>query len=240
MSTKKLVLAAAMIAAAAFAPARAADNLPTKAPALPYQYPTTKCGLYYGLDAGGSTGAVANSVAGTQMTQGYFGLTVGWACPVGTVGFWYADADFDFHNINGGNTQGLSLFSGPALFKQRFGFGMPFDKLVAAIPGLAQLQSQLPAVPLPAGQNVVSSNASIYLATTWDDVGAKYGLQNFQTYEFGLDVGISVKTLISDGMVLEPYVEMLIPSTAQCIGQAIAGGCIRQTNRTMAGVKWLF
>lgn len=238
---KKIILAAAF-AASLFAPALAADNLPTKAPALPYQYPTAKCGFYYGVDGGGSTGAIANSVAGTQMTQGYIGLTVGWSCPAGAVGFWYTDADFDFHNINGGNTAGLSAFSGPALFKQRFGFGMPFDKLIAAIPGLSQLQSQLPSISglLPSGQNVVSSNASVYLATTWDDVGAKFGLQNFQTFEFGLDVGISMKTLVSNGMVLEPYVEMLIPSTAQCIGRSIVGGCIKETNRTMAGVKWLF
>ncbi len=238
---KKNVFLLAALAASFALPALAAD-LPTKAPALPYQYPTAKCGLYYGVDAGGSTGAIANSVAGTQMTQGYVGLTVGWSCPAGTVGFWYADADFDFHNINGGNTQGLSAFGGPALFKQRFGFGMPFDKLIAAIPGLSQLQSQLPSISnaLPTGQNVVSSNASLYLSPTWDDVGAKLGLQNFQTFEFGLDVGISVKTLISNGMVLEPYVQTLLPNTAQCIGRAIVGGCIRETNRTMAGVKWLF
>jgi hypothetical protein len=233
MKSKILILALGLIASPVFA-----ADLPVKAPA--YQYPTSKCGLYYGVDTGGSTGAVANSVAGTQMTQGYVGLTVGWTCPAGVVGFWYVDGDFDFYNINGGTTQGMSLFSGPVLLKQRFGFGIPINEIIAAIPGLTALQAALPALPLPIGQSVVTAKPSIYLATTWDDVGAKFGLQNFQTVEFGLDVGLSVKTRITDGIVLEPYVEYLIPSTAKCIGTAIVGGCVKETNRTMAGVKWLF
>ena len=234
---KKIIIVAALAALVSL-PALAAD-LPVKA--TPYQYPTTHCGLYYGVDAGGATGAVANAVAGTQMTQGLIGLTVGWTCPAGAVGFWYADADFDFHNVNGGTTNGISLFSGPMFLRQRFGFGMPVDQLVAAIPGLSSLQNALPALnPLPAGVKVTTSNPSIYFATTWDDVGAKLGLQNFQEVMFGLDVGISTKVRISNGIVMEPYAEYLIPSTARCIGVAIVGGCIKETNRLMAGVKTLF
>ena len=223
------------------APAFAAD-LPTKAPAqTAYQYPTTRCGLYYGVDAGGSSGAVSNAAAGTNMDQGYVGVTIGYTCPAGALGFWYVDGDFDFHNVNGGTTEGLSAFGGPMLLKQRFGFGIPVNQIVAAIPGLASLQNALPALnPLPAGQTITTTNPSIYLATTWDDVGAKLGLQNFKTLEFGLDVGLSTKVRISNGIVMEPYAEYLIPSTAKCIGTAIVGGCITEKNRIMAGVKTLF
>jgi hypothetical protein len=231
----------AVITAFLMAVPAAASDLPTKAPATAYKYPTTKCGLYYGVDAGGATGAVANAVAGTQMTQGMIGLNVGWTCPVGTVGFWYIDGDFDFHNINGGTTNGLSLFSGPIFLRQRFGVGMPIDQLIAAIPGLSQLQNAVPSInPLPAGVTVTTSNPSIYLAPTWDDVGAKLGLQNFQEIMFGLDIGTSTKIRLSNGIVMEPYAEYLIPSTAKCIGVAIVGGCVKETNRVMAGVKTLF
>jgi hypothetical protein len=233
-------LLAAIAALIAF-PALAGDVNPPATKAPSYQYPTTKCGMYYGVDAGGSSGAVANTAAGTNMDQGYAGLTVGYTCPTGTLGFWYVDGDFDFHNINGGNTAGVSLFSGPVFLRQRFGFGIPFNQIIAAIPGLASLQNALPALnPLPAGQTVVTSNPSIYLATTWDDVGAKLGLQNFQAIEFGLDVGLSVKVRISNGIVMEPYAEYLIPSTAKCIGVSVVGGCIKETSRLMIGTKTLF
>src|ERR1700750_1171095 len=89
-----------VLIASLFATAALAADLPVKAPALAYNYPTTKCGLYYGVNTTGSTGAVENAVVGTQATSAGIGLDVGYTCPVGA-GFWFTDASVDFQNFNG-------------------------------------------------------------------------------------------------------------------------------------------
>lgn len=216
--------------------ARAADLATKAVPTVqPVSYPTTKCGMYLGLDTKGATGTVENAAVGTQMVQGAIGLTIGYTCPT-SFGYMFGDADFDFANVNG-SQNGLSL-TGPAVFEQRFGVGLPMNQLIALVPWLSQLESAVPSLqPLPSGVSVVTSNPNIYLATSWDDVGAQYGLQNFKTFEFSLNFGTGNKIRLSNGIVMEPYIEYEIPGTARCIGMLVTGGCIKEQNRTRVGVK---
>lgn len=233
---KRILLAAvaAIISSSAFA-----ADLPTKAPpVVSYQYPSKKCGLYYGIDTKGTVGTVANAAVGTTATGGAIGLTVGWTCPVGA-GYWYIDGDFDFANFNG-SSNGFAV-TGPAIFEQRFGFGVPVDMLVAAIPGLASLQNAVPSLSkLPDGVSLASHNWGIFASISEEDIGIKYGLQANRAWMASGNIGISDKARLSNGIVMEPYAEYMLPSTQQCFGQAIAGGCIKELTRVRAGLKFLF
>lgn len=233
-----LMLGAFLFSGHAFAGdiAAPATPIPTKAPV--YSYPTTKCGGYYGLDTKGSTGSVSNSAVGTQMVQGAIGITIGYTCPA-MAGYWYVDADFDFANLNG-SQNGLSL-SGPAVFEQRFGFGVPIDMVISLVPGLSSLTGALPSLaPLPAGTKVVTSNPNIYVSSTFDDVGAKFGLQDNRAWLWAANFGLANKTRLSNGVVMEPYVEYMLPNTQTCLGIAIVGGCLTEKNRIRAGLKLEF
>lgn len=235
----RTMLLASLAALAIAAPLARAADVPTKAPpALSYNYPTTKCGLYYGIDTKGSTGTVSNAAVGTQMVQGAIGLNVGYTCPMGA-GYWYVDADFDFANLNG-SQNGLSL-SGPAVFEQRVGFGVPIDMVIAAIPGLQSLQNALPSLQkLPNGVSVVTSNPNIYVSSTFDDVSARFGLQSNRAWLWAANFGIANKVRLSNGVVMEPYAEYMLPNTQTCLGLSIVGGCITEKNRLRAGVKLEF
>ena len=157
MKLRMMIAALALLAPVV---AHAAD-LPVKAAATPYAYPSTKCGMYYGVNTMGTTSAVENAAVGTQYVQGAVGLTLGYTCPVGAVGYWFVDGMFDFANLNG-NANGLSL-SGPAQFEQRFGFGAPVNEVLAIIPGLSALQNALPSLPVLPGASVTTSNPYLYV-----------------------------------------------------------------------------
>ena len=83
-------------------PATAAD-MATKAPPAGGPYPTTRCGLYYGINAAGGAGTVPGTAPGTTVIGGDIGGLIGYACPVGTIPF-FAEAIFDFQNLNAGNS----------------------------------------------------------------------------------------------------------------------------------------
>jgi hypothetical protein len=235
LRTMTLALAAA---AAISGPALAAD-LPTKAPAaapINYAYPTTKCGLYYGVNTMGATAAVENAAIGTQTVQGAVGLTLGYTCPVGG-GYWFVDADFDFANLNG-SANGLSL-SGPAMFEQRFGFGAPVPLILGLIPGLSSLQNAVPSlIPLPAGYSVVTSSPYLFASVHEDDTGVALGFAANRAYLISAGFGIGTKTRLSNGVVFDPYAEYVLPSTELCIG--IAGGCVKRGPGVRVGAKLEF
>ena len=212
------------IAAIALASPAGAADLPTKAPALGYsQYPTTKCGVYYGVNTMGSTAAVESAAIGTQTVQAGVGLTLGYTCPVGG-GYWFVDGMFDFANLNG-SQNGFSL-SGPAMFEQRFGFGAPIPTLIGLIPGLSTLQNALPSlIPLPTGVGVVTSNPYLFAAIHEDDIGVASGLQSNKQYLISAGFGVGNKTRLSNGVVFDPFAEYVLPSTEMCIGVA---GCVKR------------
>lgn len=218
---KRMIFAAA--AAALLSSAAIAADLPTKAP-INYAYPTTKCGLYYGVNTAGSTAAVENAAIGTQTVQGAIGLVLGYTCPVGG-GYWFVDGMFDFANLNG-STNGLAL-SGPAQFEQRFGFGAPVPLILGLIPGLATLQNAVPSlIPLPAGYSVVTSSPYLFTSIHEDDTGVANGFAANKAYLISAGFGIGTKTRLTNGVVFDPFAEYVLPSSQLCVG--IAGGCFKR------------
>ena len=218
---KKILLAAvaALLSTTVFA-----ADIPTKAPTGYSQYPTTSCGLYYGVNTMGSSAAVENAAVGTQFIQGAIGLTLGYTCPVGQ-GYWFVDGMFDFANLNG-SSNGLSL-TGPAQFEQRFGFGAPVPLLISLIPGLASLQNAVPSlIPLPTGVSVVTSFPYLYGSIHEDDTGVSNGLASMKQYLVSAGFGIGNKIRLSNGVVFDPFAEYVLPSSQMCIG--ITSSCVKR------------
>src|ERR1700676_2275772 len=115
-----------LLALVAVTPAYAAD-VATKAPPVPVAgYPTTKCGLYYGINTETGAGVVPGAPAGTTVVGGDVGVLVGYACPLASLN-WFAEGIIDFQNLNAGNN-GFSL-SGPLHLEQRVGVQTPLLKL---------------------------------------------------------------------------------------------------------------
>ena len=222
MKSKFLLLAAALFSTGTMAADLPAQN--TKAPQGYASYPTTKCGMYYGVNTMGSTAAVENAAIGTQTVQGAIGLTLGYTCPVGQ-GYWFVDGMFDFANLNG-SQNGLNL-SGPAQFEQRFGFGAPVPILISLIPGLASLQNAVPSlIPLPTGVTVVTANPYLFGSLHEDDTGVSLGLAANKSYLISTGIGIGNKIRWSNGIVFDPFAEYVLPSSEMCIG--LAGGCVKR------------
>ena len=228
---KKLFLALAVVLGAITS--AAAADLTTKASALSYNYPTTKCGLYYGVNSIGSTGSVAGATVGTQQVTGAIGLTLGYTCPMGA-GFWFVDGAFDFANVNG-NSNGLAV-SGPALFEQRFGFGAPVNLIMSAIPGLSSLQNAVPSlIPLPAGTTVVTSNPYVFGSLSEQDVGVTFGFAQNKQWLIAPGIGIGTKVRLSNGVVFDPFAEYVLNSNALCFGPLGGNTCVKQNTQVRAG-----
>lgn len=220
-----ILAALALLASPAFA-----ADLPVKAPPLSYQYPSTKCGIYYGVNTMGSTAAVENAAVGTQTVSGAIGLTLGYTCPAGA-GYWFVDGMFDFANLNG-SANGFAL-SGPAQFEQRFGFGAPVPLLLSLVPGLASLQNAVPSlIPLPSGTSVVTSNPYLFASIHEDDTGVSLGLAANKAWLVSVGLGIGNKVRLSNGVVFDPFAEYVLPSSEMCVG--LVGGCVKRG----AGVRF--
>lgn len=209
----------------------AGPAVPVKA--LTYQYPTTKCGLYYGVNSIGSTGSVANAAVGTQQVTGAIGIDVGYTCPAGA-GFWFLDGAFDFTNVNG-SANGLSL-SGPAMFEQRFGFGAPVDMIISAIPGLQSLQSAMPSlIPLPTGVSVNTSSPYVFASISEQDVSATLGYAQNRQWLVSPGLGIGNKVRLSNGVVFDPFAEYVLNSNAMCFGPLAGSSCVKLSTQVRAG-----
>jgi hypothetical protein len=202
--------------------------------ALSYNYPSTKCGLYYGVNTMGSTGSVNNAQVGTQVVQGDIGLTLGYTCPMGK-GYWFVDASADFANFNG-SQNGFSV-TGPAAFMERFGFGAPIDLVMSMIPGLSSLQNAVPSlIPLPTGIAVVTSNPYLFGAVHQEDVGLNFGLASNKQWLISAGFGIGNKTRLSNGVVFDPFVEYILPSSRQCFGPLGGSLCSNKGSQVNVGM----
>lgn len=200
-----------------------------KAPVLSYNYPTTKCGLYYGVNTMGSTGAVENAAVGTQATMAGIGLDLGYTCPVG-VGYWFADGSVDFANFNG-SSNGFSI-SGPVMFEERFGFGAPINLIMGLIPGLSALQSAMPSlIPLPSNVSVTTSSPYVFGGFHQDDVGVANGFGSNREFLLSGGIGIGNKIRLSNGVVFDPSVEYILPSSAVCLGPLGGNLCYHQSSQ---------
>jgi len=194
--------------------------------------------MYYGVNVMGETAAVNNAAVGTQFVQGAIGLTLGYTCPMGgSGGYWFVDGMFDFANLNG-SSNGFAL-TGPAQFEQRFGFGAPVTLLTSLVPGLSSLQNAVPSlIPLPTGVTVVTSFPYLFGSIHEDDVGVSNGFTSNKQYLISAGFGIGNKTRLTNGVVFDPFVEYILPSSQMCIG--IAGGCTQRGAAVRAGMALEF
>jgi len=101
----KVIAALALLTSSAFA-----ADLPTKA-VNPFgnAYPTTKCGMYYGVGTGGSATSVTGAAVGTQMIGGELDAILGYTCPLGSQGFWFVEGSVGIINPFGNSLAVPSL-----------------------------------------------------------------------------------------------------------------------------------
>jgi hypothetical protein len=208
---KKAVLFAAMLLAG---PAVASD-LPTKAPVFGGPYPTTGCGMYYGVNALGSASPVSAAPPGTTALGGDVGGTIGYTCAFNTTNFWFAEAMGDFQNLNGTAT-GFSL-TGPAHFEERFAVGGPLNQMFNVLPNL-----NLPAVPslplLPSGITAGPTNGYAYAALNQDDISASFGLVSNREWLLGPEIGVGMLSRLSNNVVADVWAGAKLQSQSICVG----------------------
>ncbi len=235
-AAKSIIVALAVAGLIAFgSDARAADV----AKATPQSiftagYPSTKCGMYYGLNTMGSAGAVNGAPIGTQVIQGDIGATLGYGCPLNADGsaFWFAEGMFDFANING-NNNGLAL-SGPAVFEQRFAFGSPISSMLNLFPSLSF--PSLPSLPvLPAGVTAGPSYPYLFAAIHEQDISASVGLSQNRQWLISPGLGVGMLTRLSNNVVADVFAEWQLQSNHLCIGPAGSLGCASLGNAARVG-----
>jgi hypothetical protein len=196
-----------------------AADMPVKAPPIGGPYPTTKCGLYYGINAEGGAGTVPGTPAGTTVIGGDLGALIGYACPIGNIPF-FAEAIVDFQNLNAGNS-GFSL-TGPAHIEQRAGVQTP---LLQLLPSLSfPSTGALPSLPvLPPGTTFGQAQNYIYVALNEDDISSQFaGLASGREWlispEFGTGMLIPFKLANGTPFVGDVYAGYEMQSNAMCIG----------------------
>lgn len=218
--------------------AMAADMV-TKAPPLG-QYPTVKCGFYYGINAEGGAGTVPGAPAGTVLVGGDIGGLVGYACPLGTFPF-FVEAIADFQNLNAGNA-GFSL-SGPAHLEQRAGFQTPLLQLLPSLGfnSLSALNPQPIGPLLPPGATMGTAVNYVYGAINEDDISSQFGLHSGRSWLVSPEVGtgllIPVKLANGTPIVADTYAGYELQSNGQCIGMAT---CPKLGQRLKVGVSFKY
>jgi len=209
-----------------------AADLPAKSPLLA-GYPTA-CGFYYGAGTGGSAGAVDGAVVGTQIVQGELDALVGYTCPLGQAGFWFAEGSVGFDNING-SVNGLAL-SGPLVLQQRFGAGSPINALFNPFGN----QLAMPSLPvLPPGVTQGPSTPYLFAGLVEQDISAQVGLdQHNKQWLIAPMIGAGLLTRISNGVAIDTWAGWQMNSQSFCPG----GGntCGKLGNAARVGVSFKY
>lgn len=223
----------AIIALALFATAAGAADLATKAP-LFGAYPTTKCGLYYGVGTGGSAVAVNGGVVGDRIVQGELDALIGYTCPFGQTAFWFIEGSVGVNNVNGA-ANGLAL-SGPMIFIQRAGAGSPVNNWFNPFGN----QLALPSLPaLPNGVTAGPANGYFFAGLVEQDISAQVGLdQHNKQWLIAPLLGVGLLSRFSDGVVVDTWAGWQLNSQSFCPG----GGtlCAKMGNGGRVGVSFKY
>lgn len=205
---RKYILAAVVLAASSI-PAFAAD-MAVKAPPLSNIYPTSKCGIYYGVVAQGSSGVVNGAPAGTVQIGGDVGGLIGWACPTASIP-WFIEIDAMFQNLNAGNA-GFAMV-GPAHIEIEAAIETPLVALFGQYLNIGQASIPQPITWLPAGFSVNGSATSyVGVVTSFDDISASSGVASAHEFlwtPLGLRTGL-LFTVVG-------------PNNIKMVGDAFAG-----------------
>ena len=214
-----------------------AADMPVKAPPLGSPYPTTRCGLYYGINAEGGAGTVPNAPAGTVVVGGDIGGLIGYACPMAGIPF-FVEGLVDFQNLNAGNA-GFSL-SGPIHLEQRVGVQTPLLQLFPSL-GIPVAPTQPIGPLLPPGTTMGTAVNYIYGAVNEDDISSQFGLASGREWLISPEVGtgmlIPIKLSNGTPIVADTYAGYELQSNAMCIG---AGMCPKLGQRLKVGVSFKY
>jgi hypothetical protein len=218
--------------------AQAAD-LALKNP-LGQPYPTTRCGLYYGINAEGGAGVVPNAPAGTTVIGGDIGVLVGYACPIGATP-WFAEVIGDFQNLNAGKN-GFSL-NGPAHIEERVGMQTPLLQMLPALGFNISSLGTPPAIGplLPPGASQGPPSNYLYAALNEDDISATRGLASAHQWLISPEVGtgmlIPIKLANGTNIVGDVYAGYEMQSNSMCIG---GGMCPKLGGRFKVGTSFKY
>lgn len=221
----------AIVALSLFATTAGAADLATKA-SLFGAYPTTKCGIYYGVGTGGSATAMNGSVVGAQIVQGELDALVGYTCPFATNAFWFVEGSVGFDNING-SVNGLAL-SGPLVLIQRAGAGSPVNNWFNPFGN----QLALPSLPaLPSGVTAGPANGYFFAGLVEQDISVQVGLeQHNKVWLVAPLVGVGLLSRFSDGVVVDTWAGWQLNSQSFCAG----GSCGKMGNGGRVGVSFKY
>lgn len=216
------LLAAAFLSAVALLgqPASAADLSIKAARANPFAgYIAGKCGMFAGFNSMGVAGAVNNGIPGASIVQGDIGVTLGYGCPLGQVGsFWFAEADFDFANLNGA-ASGLAM-SGPAHFQQKIAIGSPLSQLLNAIPNPFSGLSTPSTPALPNGISAGPQYPFVFASLHEQDISAQLpqALAQGRQWLISPGIGIGLESRLSNGVVMDVTAQWKLDSNAFQVG----------------------
>lgn len=214
-------LASLLLVAMAAAPLAAADmSVKASARANPFAgYIAGKCGMFAGFNSMGVAGAVNNGIPGASIVQGDIGFTLGYGCPLGQVGsFWFAEADFDFANLNGA-ASGLSM-SGPAHFQQKIAIGSPLSQLLNAIPNPFSGLSTPSTPALPSGISAGPQYPFVFASLHEQDISAQLpqALAQGRQWLISPGIGIGLESRLSNGVVMDVTAQWKLDSNAFQVG----------------------
>jgi hypothetical protein len=221
-----------LLSLALITPAAAAD-LSTKANPLLAGYPTTKCGIYYGVGTGGSAGAVNGAVVGTQIVQGELDAILGYTCPIGQQAFWFVEGSVGYDNVNG-SVNGFAL-SGPLVMMQRAGAGSPINALFNPFSN----NLSLPSLPmLPAGVTQTVAQPYMFAGVVEQDISAQVGLRSNKQWLIAPMIGLGLLTRLSNGVVVDTWAGWQMNSQSFCPGGGNLCGKLGNTGRVGVAFKF--
>ena len=220
-------------------PAMAAD-MAVKAKPLAVGYPTTACGLYYGINAEGGAGVVPGAPAGTTVVGGDVGALVGYACPLASLN-WFAEAIIDFQNLNAGNN-GFSL-SGPLHLEQRVGVQTPLFAFIGSVAGTQPTTLAVPMLPPGVTINGPAQNY-VYGAINEDDISASIGLASARAWLISPEIGTGAlwQLVMANGtpIVADTFAGIELQSDSMCLGSLTASMCPKLGPRFKIGTSFKY
>ena len=202
-----------------------AADMAVKAAPVSNIYPTTRCGLYYGVVAQGSSGVVNGAPAGTVQIGGDVGGLIGYACPTSSIPS-FVEFDAMFQNLNAGNA-GFAL-TGPAHLEVEAAIETPLVALFGQYLNIGQGSIPAPITWLPTGYTVNGAPTSyLGVVTVADDISASSGVASAHEWlwtPIGLRTGLLFNLSSPTGikMVGDAFAGLDFQSNSMNFGSALA------------------
>jgi hypothetical protein len=242
---RKLSVALAFLALAAPAYAQTAASPPvlvTKAPVAAALnlaiYPSSRCGIFYGVGMYGGAAGVTGAPGGTVQLGGAIEGLIGYACPTAALP-WFVQLELGGQNFNAGN--GIFAISAPATIKGEVAVQTPLIAFIQSWSGASSATS--PTTWLPPGYSVNGAPVSyLGFTTTFNDVSSTYGVGSFHDWVWtpiGARLGAlwNISGPNGKALVADTYVEVDVQSNNVCFGALAAVSCVRTGTLVTGGIE---